>query len=130
MISEAVIGRRRPILAGMSAVMAVNAFGGAWYALAGAPNVPRKWLHGTPFRTYAVPGAILGGVVGGSQVVAGALLARGSRHGRAASLGASGILLAWITTQLAMIGYVSPLQPAVLAWALVTLWLAAVPRGG
>ena len=128
MTTQAVMSRRRPLLAGMNAVMAVNAFGGAWYALAGAPDVPRQWLRGTPFRTYAVPGAILGAVVGGSQVVAGVLLARGSCHGRTASLAASGILLAWITTQLAMIGYVSPLQPAVLAWAVMALTLAAPPE--
>ena len=48
--------RRAPLLIGIDALIAVNAVGGAWYALAGAPNVPKEWLEGSPFRDYRVPG--------------------------------------------------------------------------
>ncbi|HYI19120.1 MAG TPA: hypothetical protein VD836_10450 [Solirubrobacteraceae bacterium] len=46
----------RAALIGIDALIAVNAVGGAWYALAGAPNVPKEWLEGSPFRDYRVPG--------------------------------------------------------------------------
>lgn len=116
--------RARRVLIAMEAVMAVSAFGGAWYAIGGAPDVPTEWLRGTPFDDYVVPGVILGAVVGGSQVAAAVTARWRRRHARAASLGAAVVLLTWIVTQLAMIGYVSPLQPIVLAWALVTGVLA------
>jgi hypothetical protein len=104
--------------------MAVNAAGGAWYALSGAPDVPTEWLERTPFDDYRVPGVILGTIVAGSQVAAGVALLRRSRHARHASQAASGVLLGWIATQLAMIGYRSPLQPIVLGWSLASLALA------
>jgi hypothetical protein len=112
-----------PVLAALHGVMAVNAVGGAWYALGGAPNVPREWLEGTPFDDYRIPGMILGTVVAGSQVAACVALLRRTRHARRTSQAASGVLLGWIGTQLAMIGYRSPLQPIVLTWALGSLAL-------
>jgi hypothetical protein len=114
---------RRTLIA-MQAVMALNAFGGAWYAIGGAPDVPMQWLRGTPFHDYVIPGVILGAVVGGSQLGAAVCEWRRHRYAKAVSLGASVILLGWIVTQLAMIGYVSILQPIVLAWALGTGALA------
>lgn len=116
---------RRGLLAGAHVVMAANAFAGAWYAVAGAPDVPREWLAGTPFDTYVVPGLVLGGIVGGTQVAAGVALARSAGRAHDVSVAASGVLLAWITTQVAMIGYVSPLQPIVFGWALLALVAAA-----
>ncbi len=123
--------RRRPrarrVLIAMDGVMALNAFGGAWYAIAGAPDVPIDWLNGTPFHDYVIPGMILGVVVGGSHVAAAVALWRRVPHAREISLGASLVLLGWIATQLAMIGYVSVLQPTVLIWAIVTAALALRP---
>ena len=116
--------RARHVLIAMDGVMALNAFGGAWYAIAGAPSVPTEWLAGTPFRDYVVPGLILAAVVGGSQVAAAVTLRLRHRWARAVSLGAALVLLTWIVTQLAMIGYVSVLQPIVLAWAVVTAVLS------
>lgn len=116
--------RARRVLIAMEGVMALNAFGGAWYAVAGAPDVPTQWLAGTPFRDYVVPGVILGVVVGGSQGAAAVALRLRHRRARQISLGAALVLLTWIVTQLAMIGYVSMLQPIVLAWALVTAAVA------
>lgn len=122
MASTGIMRRRR--LAGLAAVMGANALGGSWYALAGAEGVPLEWLDGTPFRDYTVPGIVLGTVVGGSQLASAVALWRGTTHARAIAGGAAAILLGWIVTQLAMIGYVSFLQPLVLAWAVLTLVLA------
>ena len=112
------------MLIALDGVMAVNAVAGAWYAVRGAPGVPTEWLDGTPFDDYVIPGLILGGVVGGTQAAAGVALLRRHPRRKALSRAASGVLLAWIVSQLAMVGYVSPLQPIVLVWALATLGLA------
>jgi hypothetical protein len=110
-------------LAGIHAVTAVNAFGGAAYALGGAEGVPLEWLDGTPFDGYVVPGLILGGVVGGSLLVAATSLWRGRPSAPRLSAAAGVVLLGWIATQVAMIGYVSPLQPIVFGVGLLILWL-------
>ena len=110
----------RRTLAGLNALMAANACAGSWYAVRGAPNVPQEWLERTPFSDYRAPGVILGTIVGGSQAAAAVALAADHRTARPLATGASVVLLSWILTQLAMIGYRSPLQPAVLAWALGT----------
>jgi hypothetical protein len=105
-------------------VMGANALAGAWYAVSGAPGVPTEWLEGTPFDDYLVPGAILGTLVAGTQLAAGVALARRRPRAEQLSQAAGGVLLAWIVAQLGMIGYVSPLQPIVLGWALGALALS------
>ena len=35
-------------------IVAVNAFGGGYYGMAGAKDVPIEWLKGSPFRNYFV----------------------------------------------------------------------------
>lgn len=57
-------------LVALHAATGISAVGGAVYALAGAPAVPTDWLKGSPFRSYAVPGAVLGTTVAGSQLLA------------------------------------------------------------
>ena len=104
--------------------MALNAIGGAWYALGGAPEVPTQWLNGTPFGSYVIPGLVLGAVVGGSQIAAAVAGWRRHPRARTLSLLAALVLLAWIVIQLALIGYHSALQPIVLVWAIVTGALA------
>jgi hypothetical protein len=114
----------RSALIGIHAFTAANALAGAWYALAGAPDVPKEWLEHTPFQDYRIPGAVLAVAVGGGQIAAFAALMRRDRHAKPLSTAAAGVLLAWIATQLAMIGYRSPLQPAVLASAVGTVALS------
>lgn len=40
-------------------LIAINAFGGGYYGMAGAKNVPVEWLKGSFFRNYFIPGLIL-----------------------------------------------------------------------
>ena len=40
-------------------LVALNAFGGGWYGMAGADAVPISWLEGSPFRDYFIPSMIL-----------------------------------------------------------------------
>jgi hypothetical protein len=57
-------------LAALELVVLLNAIGGAWYGLAGAENVPREWLEGSPFDSYTVPSLILLVAVGGGMTAA------------------------------------------------------------
>src|SRR5437764_496521 len=54
-------------IAALGATTAVNAVGGSVYGLSGAPQVPREWLGGSPFRDYRIPRLILRIAVGGSS---------------------------------------------------------------
>jgi hypothetical protein len=50
-------------------LLAINAFAGGYYGLAGAKNVPTEWLKGSPFQNYFVPSLILFVFVGGSALI-------------------------------------------------------------
>ena len=118
----------RYILGALLSFLALDAFGGGYYALAGARGVPVEWLSGSGLSSYFVPGLTLIAVVGGSAALAAvAVLAR---HWRGFDLAriAGWILVAWLITQLAIIGFVSWLQPATAAVAIAILWLAYRPR--
>lgn len=103
-------------------VVAVNAVGGAVYGLAGANNVPREWLDGTPFDSYVIPSPILlVGVGGGMSVAALALLTR-RRYAAELTVAAGLILVGWIGTQVLVIvpdGGFSWLQPTMFAAGLL-----------
>jgi hypothetical protein len=110
---------------------ALNAFGGGYYGMAGAEGVPTAWLAGSPFHDYFVPGLVLFGVVG--LALGGAALAVlfERENARLAALAAGTILLAWLLVQIAIIGWVSWLQPITAVADVTVLALAlALPGGG
>ena len=114
-----------PMLFHLHIFMTASAVVGMVIALVGPGNgVPQSWLDGTPFGSYVIPGLILGVVVGGSQLLAAMLLRRRPMTGEGAAQSAAVILMGWIVVETAMIGLVSVLQPIVLAYAVVELWLA------
>jgi hypothetical protein len=112
----------RWLLVAVEVIVAVNAIGGAVYGLAGAKDVPRDWLEGTPFDSYVVPSLILlVGVGGGMTVAATALLMRHRRAPEAAMV-AGLVLMGWIAVQVLLIGPnggLSWLQPTMFAAALL-----------
>lgn len=117
----------RLTLVALQLLIASNAVGGAIYAFAGARDVPREWLDGTPFDSYLVPGLILLVAVGGGMSAAALMLL--ARHPRApeASIAAGLVLIAWITSQMLIIvpdGGFSWLQPTMLLAGLVTIALS------
>jgi hypothetical protein len=120
--------RRRWPLVVLLLLIAFNAWGGGYYGLSGAAGVPTTWLEGTPFQSYFWPSLILLLVVGGTMAGAALSVARGQPQAFWWSTMAAVVLLGWIATQLAMIGYVSWLQPAMVVAALLiagfTAWLA------
>jgi hypothetical protein len=54
-------------------------------------------LDDTPFKSYGVPGLLLGGLVGGTSLVAAAATLRRSRCAPVASAVAGSVLVGWIT---------------------------------
>jgi hypothetical protein len=124
---------RWPLLS-IAAFLALGAIpAGVGFALrpdGGLVGMPLALLAGTPFDDFRVPGLVLALLVGGSTLAAAVLLAIRSPHAAGAALAAGAVTLGWIAVQLALIGYVSPLQPlvALLGVALVGLaWRARSP---
>jgi hypothetical protein len=116
---------QRRLLGAVLAFLALNAVAGGFYGLSGAPGVPLEWLQGSPFSSYIIPSWILLMVVGGSLAIAAFAVLSDLRHGRLLSLAAGTILLFWIGAQVAIIGYVSWMQPATACAGLAILWLAS-----
>lgn len=104
---------------------ALNAFGGGWYGMSGAPLVPKEWLNGSPFRDYFIPSVILFAVVGGAFAAGAIAVFARLRMARGAALAAAVVVLVWIATQVSMIGYVSWMQPITAGAGLLILALAA-----
>jgi len=111
-------------LGGLLAFGGINALGGGIYGLSGAKDIPLEWLAGSPFTSYFIPSLILVVVVGGSLLAAAIAVFARARIARLLAFGAGSILLGWIAVQVAIIGYVSWLQPAVTVAGLVVLALA------
>lgn len=119
----------RYLLGGLLAFGAANAFAGGYYGLAGADGVPTEWLDGSPFRDYFVPSLILLTIVGGGLLFGAITVFARLDMARWAALSAGVVLLGWITVQIAIIGYVSWMQPATAIGGLLVVVLAwMLPR--
>lgn len=87
------------------------------------------YLEGTPFRSFLVPGLILGGIVGGTQLVATIALSRRRRSALLwTAIAAFGMLL-WIFVELAMLQHYSWLQTVYFAFGVVELVLVLALLG-
>jgi hypothetical protein len=104
----------------------LNAFGGGYYGLAGAKDIPMSWLDGSPFRSFFVPSLFLFVVIGGGMLVATIVWVRRSRLAPWVSLGMGVLLMLWIIVQVSIIGYVSWMQPASFAAGAAIATLAGV----
>lgn len=112
------VATRRWLLFAIEVVVAVNAVGGAIWGLAGAKDVPREWLEGTPFDSYVMPSLILFIAIGVGMGAAAIALLINHRLALELSIAAGLILIGWIVVQVLMIapnGGVSWLQPTMLA---------------
>src|SRR5437763_4255242 len=89
---------RRSLVA-LEALIALNAIGGGIYGLAGAKNVPRAWLAGSPFHSYRIPSLVLLFIVGGGMVVALGLMVVRARRAAEVSIAAGLVLLGWIIVE-------------------------------
>lgn len=121
----------RYLLGFLLALLALNALAGGYYGMAGAENVPIEWLKGSPFSSYFIPGLILFIVVGGSALIAAVAVFRQRRMARKAAFICGIITLLWLTVQVAIIGYVSWMQPTTAMAAILILLLTwQLPKYG
>jgi hypothetical protein len=116
----------RTLLGALLAFGALNAFAGGYYGLSGAEGVPREWLAGSSFSDYVVPSLVLFVVVGGALALAAIMVFRRHPLARAIACVAAAVLLVWIVVQVAIIGYVSWMQPATFAAGLLMLLLISL----
>ena len=116
---------------------AVSAIGGAIALLiTSGLGMPPSMLDGTPFTSFVIPALILFVVVGGTQGVALALLARQSRTALLWSAIAGFGMIVWIMVETVMIQGFSALQAvyfslgiAQLALVVAMLWTDHARRG-
>ncbi len=120
----------RRALLGLTVFCAVSAAIGTVMALAlqGA-GVPVAYLAGTPFRSFLVPGLILGGLVGGTQLVAAISLWQRRRVSLLWSAIAAFGMMLWVFVELAMLQHYSWLQAVYFALGVVELVLVLVLLG-
>ena len=89
-------------LDGFAAVSAVGGGVALATGLEGSRFSP-ELLRGTPFRSYAIPGAILAGVVGKSSLWATIATAASPRAGGAVSVAAGAVMMGWIAGEVAIL---------------------------
>jgi hypothetical protein len=114
----------RYVLGGLLAFGALNAFGGGYYGMSGAEDVPKQWLEGSPLDDYVIPGIVLFVVVGGALLAAAVAVFAKLHVARTAAFAAGAIVLGWLAVETAIIGYVSWMQPATTIGGLLVLLLA------
>ncbi len=108
-------------------IEAGSAFLGAVGLVVGFMNIPVSVLVGTPFTDLTIPALLLGGVVGGSALVAGVITTFASRWlGAVASAIAGCITVGWLIVEIAMIGLGSWAQIAYLLVGLLMIALAGL----
>jgi hypothetical protein len=105
------------------AFLALNALGGGYYGMAGAENVPIEWLEGSPFKTYFIPSLLLSLIIGGSSIIAALMVFNNHSYAPKATFICATLVLIWITSQVAIIGYVSWMQPTTAIVGLIILLL-------
>jgi hypothetical protein len=74
-------------------------------------GVPRDWLAGSPFQDYFIPSLMLLMAVGAALAVAAVMVIARHHQARLAGYGAGSVVLVWIVVQVAIIGYISWMQP-------------------
>ena len=90
----------RTMLAVLDLFVGLTAVGGGLAMAAGIDRrVDPAWLNGTPFRSYRLPGALLATLVGGSALVAFAVLLVDEGPGAIVSVVAGAILAGWIAVE-------------------------------
>ena len=117
----------RIILAIVAGLGALDAFAGAWGLIGGgivfAPDIAAL----IPFPLW-IPGVILGVAVGGTMLLACLAATLNTRFTAELAVFAGAVSMGWISVQVAMIGYVSWMQPAVFTHGLVALALGFALR--
>jgi hypothetical protein len=101
----------RNLLGSLLVLVAINAFFGGYYAMAGASSVPTSWLDGSVFRSYFVPGLVLFAIVGGCCLFAGIAVFKKRPSAPKAAILSALLIFVWLGFQVSIIGFVSWMQP-------------------
>lgn len=105
-------------------IVGLNALVAGILFITGVPFMPLDVLKGTPFSSFLIPGLLLAIAVGGSTLAGAALLFWGRELGVLVSLAGGCITLGWIVVETFIVPF-SFLQPAILAFSLLMIALAA-----
>ncbi len=114
----------RIILGILLAFIGLNALGGGYYGMAGAEGIPMEWLEGSPFKNYFIPSLFLFVAVGGFCLIGAVAVFINTKHARNISFFCAALLIGWIVAQVAIIGYVSWMQPVIFISGVVIFVLA------
>ena len=115
----------RYILGSLLLLIAINAFAGGYYGMAGAKNIPVAWLDGTPFSSYLIPSLFLFLIIGGTSLIAAIAVFKKYRSGIKIAFFSGIIIILWLLVQLMMIGYVSWMQPVTASVAVIIIFLTS-----
>jgi hypothetical protein len=111
----------RAVTVGVEIVLGLAAVYGSVGLLTGTIGMSDTWLSGTPFRTWAVPGLALLLVVAVPTLTAAVLETRRRPRAQLVSATAGLLQVGWIAVELLVMRRYDPLQPVVLALAIVLL---------
>ncbi len=112
------------VLAALHAFMSVGAIAGGLALIAGVSGMPERYIDGSPFSSYAIPGLALAVIVGGSSLLAAWNVWQHRAEALHLSLLASLVLTGWFVVQIAAVGLISWLQPVLIALLIVQAGLA------
>ncbi|WP_436924986.1 hypothetical protein [Halosimplex amylolyticum] len=90
-------------LAILDGFVALTAIGGGVAMATGIDPLPQKWLTGTPFDSFLLPGLLLAVVVGGSAAVAAYGVLTDPAAGALLSVVAGGLLMVWIVAEVLLL---------------------------
>ncbi len=111
-------------LASMHGFVGIAAVAGGIGLAGGGSGLPERFIEGTVFSSYVIPGIALGTLVGSTSLLAAVAAWRRSERALEASALASAMLVGWFAVQLATVGYISWMQPFFIAWLIAQVGLA------
>jgi len=104
-------------------LVALIAFVGSYYGMAGEKNAFTAWLQGSPFHDYFVPSFLILVFVGGPAFIASVTLFSNHRIARSFSFISGVIVLVWLLMQIGIMRHVSWMQACIAVIAILILFL-------
>lgn len=116
--------REWEVLALLHGFIGIGAVAGGIGLAGGGSGIPERFLEGTIFSSYVIPGIALGALVGSTSILAAVAVWRRSKWELKASALASAVLIGWFAVQLTTVGYISWMQPFFIAWLVAQVGVA------